>query len=263
MSYVWEHSTHKGTELLTLLAIADFAHDDGKGAYPSIPMLARKTRMSKRQTQYVLRTLQQSGELRIDYKQGPHGVNVYAISLGCSVVHVQKLHGAEIAPKVVQPIAHNPLTDPLTDLGNKNLLTTFVSPAQSETDSVSSAQTSLPLNGVALPSPKEKKAPQLLADDNWIAQELSYYTQEFDVPALNDAVWWANLSNAFPTFTQQWVSMAFADLAAWLTANPSRKPKTSRGWKQRMSYSLKRFDEKFARRQYYAQGSSQQQSRRY
>jgi len=41
MTYVWEHSSQKGTLLLLLLAVADFADKDGK-AYPSIRTLANR-----------------------------------------------------------------------------------------------------------------------------------------------------------------------------------------------------------------------------
>jgi len=41
---VWDHSAASGSFLLMLLAIADFADDDGN-AYPSVPTLARKCRM--------------------------------------------------------------------------------------------------------------------------------------------------------------------------------------------------------------------------
>jgi len=92
MSRVWEHSRHKGSELLLLLAIADFADDDGR-AYPSIARLATKTRLSKRNVQLVLRRLEESGELAIEQGAGPNGVNVYTVCTG-------RLGGGEkIAPR--------------------------------------------------------------------------------------------------------------------------------------------------------------------
>lgn len=53
---VWEHSAHKGSELLTLLAIADNADDDGL-AFPGYPYLAAKTRLSRRGVQYIVKKL--------------------------------------------------------------------------------------------------------------------------------------------------------------------------------------------------------------
>ena len=63
MSQVWEHSRHKGSTLLLLLAIADFADDSGM-AFPSRPVLAKKIRMSERSVQRLRQELYDSGELR-------------------------------------------------------------------------------------------------------------------------------------------------------------------------------------------------------
>jgi len=50
---VWDHSAASGSFLLMLLAIADFADDDGN-AYPSVPTLARKCRMKPRNANYIV-----------------------------------------------------------------------------------------------------------------------------------------------------------------------------------------------------------------
>ena len=89
MNYVWENSQQKGSSLLLLLAIADHAHDDGTGAYPSIESLANKTRMSVRNTQYALRRLEAAGELSVSLKAGPKDVNVYCIPLPMMVQSLQ------------------------------------------------------------------------------------------------------------------------------------------------------------------------------
>lgn len=80
MARVWEHSRHGGSELLMLLAIADFADDDGR-AYPSVATLARKTRMGSRNANYLLKALQASGELTVRLNEGPKGSNLYRINL--------------------------------------------------------------------------------------------------------------------------------------------------------------------------------------
>jgi hypothetical protein len=51
MSLVWEHYPAGGGELLTALAYADHAHDDGASVRPSISHMARKTRQSERTIQ--------------------------------------------------------------------------------------------------------------------------------------------------------------------------------------------------------------------
>lgn len=70
MARVWEESQHSGTNLLMLLAVADFSDDDGI-AYPSVDKLAKKCRMSKRNAQDRLRELSDSGELVVLKNQGP------------------------------------------------------------------------------------------------------------------------------------------------------------------------------------------------
>jgi uncharacterized phage protein (TIGR02220 family) len=98
MSRVWDSSSLGGTELLCLLAIADFANDEGT-AFPSVSTLAAKIRMSERNTHYLLKKLEESGELEIDRNAGPKG---------CNLFRVKTLQGADIAP--VQPIARGGAT---------------------------------------------------------------------------------------------------------------------------------------------------------
>ena len=64
MSEVWKSSSLKGSRLLLLLAIADHADDDGV-AWPGIDSLARKTRMSRRQTITNIQALIEAGELEL------------------------------------------------------------------------------------------------------------------------------------------------------------------------------------------------------
>jgi hypothetical protein len=80
MTQVWANSRQKGNALLMLLAIADFADDQGY-AHPGIETLAEKSRMSERNTRYVLATLVASGELELSRGTGPRGCNEYQIKL--------------------------------------------------------------------------------------------------------------------------------------------------------------------------------------
>lgn len=51
---------HKG-DLLVLIVLADHAHDDGDGAYPSVATIARLGRMSPRGVHKSLRSLEAAG----------------------------------------------------------------------------------------------------------------------------------------------------------------------------------------------------------
>lgn len=77
---VWAHSKHGGTELLMLLAIADFADEHGS-AYPSVSTLAARCRMSDRNANHLLAKLAANGELEIQRNAGPRGTNRYCIVL--------------------------------------------------------------------------------------------------------------------------------------------------------------------------------------
>jgi hypothetical protein len=93
---VWKLSRHKGSELLVLLAIADNAKDDGRDAWPGIPELARKTRLTERNIQLVLRKLEKSGELVIERNAGPNRANLYHIILNGE--NISPSNGEKIAP---------------------------------------------------------------------------------------------------------------------------------------------------------------------
>jgi len=81
MTTVWDKSKQSGSSLLMLLAIADYAHDDGSNAWPSLSTLARKTRMTRRNAIYTIQKLSEAGELRINHR-GSRKSNVYDILVG-------------------------------------------------------------------------------------------------------------------------------------------------------------------------------------
>lgn len=96
MTAVWDHSAHKGSELLLLLALADFAHDDGTHIYPSVATMKHKTRLSERAVQYLLRSLVASGELVEDGKH-TSGTTRYRINIA-------QLGGANSAGAIFAPV---------------------------------------------------------------------------------------------------------------------------------------------------------------
>lgn len=89
---VWEHSRqNKSGALVVLLAIADYANEDGI-AWPAVGTLARKTRMSKRNVQRWLKTLERDGELKVFRNEGRHGSNVYKICLPVADNYISVVH---------------------------------------------------------------------------------------------------------------------------------------------------------------------------
>ncbi len=81
MNAVWHLSKQKGTSLLLLIAIADNANDDGE-AWPGIEYLARKIRMSERQTQRLVRDLEKTDELIVERGGGRGNAHRYFILAG-------------------------------------------------------------------------------------------------------------------------------------------------------------------------------------
>lgn len=75
---VWKNSKAKGGDLLVMLALADFAREDGY-CWPSIDTVAKYARMSPRSTQRSIRSLVEAGELAIEEGGGRHRTNTYRI----------------------------------------------------------------------------------------------------------------------------------------------------------------------------------------
>ncbi len=81
MTRVWEHSRQKGSNLLALLALADHADDSGE-CWPSEERIAKKIRMSERQTQRILAGLEKKGEVARKLGDGRGNTTHYLILSG-------------------------------------------------------------------------------------------------------------------------------------------------------------------------------------
>jgi hypothetical protein len=77
-SAVFEHSKSLFGDLLTLLAIAYYADDNGK-AWPSVKTIAERIHLSERQVQYSIAALVKAGELSVEHRQGPKGCNLFTV----------------------------------------------------------------------------------------------------------------------------------------------------------------------------------------
>jgi Helix-turn-helix domain len=78
ITYVWEHSTHTGSDLLMLHALAYHANDEGI-AWPSLTKLAQKCRVLKRQAIRTIQNLEHAGTISIERGHGRNHPSVYTI----------------------------------------------------------------------------------------------------------------------------------------------------------------------------------------
>lgn len=78
MAQVWRNGPQDGGELLVLLALADFADDDGY-CWPSMSSIAKKARMTERGARKIARRLEDAGHLSCEVGGGRNGVNRYRV----------------------------------------------------------------------------------------------------------------------------------------------------------------------------------------
>ena len=110
MSSVWKHSTASGGSLLVLLAIADFADDNGV-AWPAVDTLAIKARLTRRQVLRIIRSLEARGELEVRRGGGRGRVNHYRVKRG-NIVTLTELNGDIHDQETVTPMSPEPSVEP-------------------------------------------------------------------------------------------------------------------------------------------------------
>lgn len=97
MTAIWETCLYNGNRLVVLLALADWANDEGGRVFPSLETLAGKARLTVRTAQHCLRRLQKDGViLSVGATRGGRGkVTEYKINLE-RVNYLQGLHRADV-----------------------------------------------------------------------------------------------------------------------------------------------------------------------
>ena len=80
LDWIWKNSKQSGHGLNLMLAIGDFADEEGR-AYPSVNTLATKARVSERTVQRLLKAIEADGELRVYRGAGPRRCHVYRVLL--------------------------------------------------------------------------------------------------------------------------------------------------------------------------------------
>jgi hypothetical protein len=129
MTDVWAHADCSGSELLVLLALADFCDDDGQNIYPSMPTLAKKARLSVKQARRVVQNLVKLDLVEIveagGWDRGRNRSNSYRIKLetlrakGTPKLGVPHSHPREDGTPagdrtVLPPTGDDPSLEPLT-----------------------------------------------------------------------------------------------------------------------------------------------------
>jgi Helix-turn-helix domain len=80
VGHVVRYSRHKGGELLVLILLANHAGSDDWSCWPSINLLAREARLTRRQVQRIVRTLEASGEITTEVGGGRGHATLYFVS---------------------------------------------------------------------------------------------------------------------------------------------------------------------------------------
>jgi hypothetical protein len=78
---VLTHSEAKGTDRMVMVVIAECADHDGANAWPAIETIAKRANVDRSTVHRALKRLSESGELKVEYKAGPHGCNLYEVTL--------------------------------------------------------------------------------------------------------------------------------------------------------------------------------------
>src|SRR6201994_4267661 len=100
MTAVWDHTPYEGGELLVLLALADWADDQGR-CWPSVPAIAQKARMKERQVYNILRKVRADEVIHCE-SGGGRGKNT------AYLINTAKIAGFTPAKKTMQPSAEKP-----------------------------------------------------------------------------------------------------------------------------------------------------------
>lgn len=129
ISWVIEYSKHKGNCFVVLMMIANHAKSDGTGAWPSIPTLAKESRISDRTVQRCIHRLSRpwSGrkrwqieppELKVLVSKGPYGSNLYEIpgvKLSPGGRQIVREVVSDTVTRVVSPVSPKPSLTVLKD----------------------------------------------------------------------------------------------------------------------------------------------------
>lgn len=110
LAWVFKQSDAKLGSRLVLLALADFAHDNGEGAFPSVDTIAQHARLTKRAARAALRKLEDDRHIE-SAGTSMYGTTIYRIT-GVDGGRM-KLPGRKLATEKVSSASPDPSTNPL------------------------------------------------------------------------------------------------------------------------------------------------------
>lgn len=106
MSNVWQFGPRDKSEVLVLLALADYCNDEGE-CWPAMSSIASKARMTERGVQKICARLVESGWLEIDLRKGRKGCNLYRIKTP-NHVHPEPSSPRTTKHETPNPVPKNP-----------------------------------------------------------------------------------------------------------------------------------------------------------
>jgi hypothetical protein len=107
---VWESAPYEGGTLLVLLALADWANDDGY-CFPGVAAIAEKARLGERQVHNILRQFRTDGVIEVEHPGGGRGVkNRYRLTLNWNAVKCSavKPDSVKSTTETLQSSSQNP-----------------------------------------------------------------------------------------------------------------------------------------------------------
>lgn len=116
LTHVMRHSEAKLGARLVLFVLAEFAHDDGTKAFPTVETIMERTRMSRRGVQDALRKLEGDG-LIVQTGQTGYGARIYTVILTAaeSAPAQNGASGAQFGTGNTSDSAPNPSENPPKD----------------------------------------------------------------------------------------------------------------------------------------------------
>lgn len=153
MSEVWDHANLEGAQLLVLLALADFANDDGY-CWPSYETLAKKARVSRRYAIQVVKRLQALGYVVATHRRGEDGEwssNGYIVQVDAIVNRDHQVVNGDHQPSepqittLVNPSSPEPSCEPsctpsVIEVDPREMFSTFAHICEWNTGSITQQQ---------------------------------------------------------------------------------------------------------------------------